>query len=181
MFIENDRNPMVKVITYNSDISVIVELAPLNDDITPAIDGIQYTGEGKLTWMNGAIDYACNITQPVHPNGALVLLSDGKPTTPECNGSKDIHTAVERTLAAADNFKANCSTLAVIGVDVDEDSEDEDFLSKIASPGAYVTVTAPPPPGVPAIGQWGMIILGVLLAGSLVWVIRRRGPVLGER
>lgn len=165
------RNPRVEVITFNSDISVIVPLAPFNDvkdSIIPAINSIPNTD--KLTWMNGAIDYACSITQLVHPNGALFLSTDGLPTTPERNGSRDDDPARDKTRAAAENFKENCSTLAVIGIEVS--GEDEEFLRAIASPGAYVTVT---PETIPAVGQWGMIVLGVLLAGSLAWMIRKKG------
>ena len=142
MLIDSGRNPMVEVITFDSDISVIVELAALNavkDNIIPAINGIQDTD--NLTWMNGAIDHACSITKPVHPNGALVLLTDGKPTTAERNGSKNIRAAGTATEVAAEKFRNECSTLTIIGIDVS--GEAEEFLKGIASPGAYVTVKTP--------------------------------------
>jgi len=143
MLIDSGRNPMVEVLAFDSDIGVIVKLAPLDavkDNIISAINGIQDTE--NLTWINGAIDYACSITQPVHPNGALVLSTDGLPTTAERNGSRDDDTARDKTRVAAENFKTNCSKFIVIGTDVSKEAEE--FLREIASPGAFVYVSSAP-------------------------------------
>jgi len=128
--------------------------------------------------MDGAIDDACQFTQPVRPNGALLLLTDGIPTA--ARRPTDPTTAAEQ---AASNFKANCSTLAVIGVDIQQGSNEDKFLGRIASPGAYGATSStgggfePRRGAVPTLTEWGLIVLGLLLAGSLAFMIRRRYAV----
>lgn len=154
------------VLEFNS--SVTVRQAPTNNTaaVINAINSIQNTSNNTL--MDGAIDAACQFTQPVRPNGALLLLTDGIPTASTRNPANPVAGAQ----AAAANFKANCSTLAVIGVDIPSGSEEERFLKSIASPGAYWPTTS-----VPTVTEWGLIALAVLLAGSLAWMIRRRVTV----
>ncbi len=143
---------------------VTVRQRPTNDTtaVINAINSIQDTDNNTL--MDGAIDDACQFTQPVRPNGALLLLTDGIPTA--ARRPTDPETAAQQ---AAANFKANCSTLAVIGVDIPPGSNEEKFLRSIASPGAYWYT-----PKMPTLTEWGLIALGLLLAGSLAFMIRRR-------
>ena len=65
------------------------------------------------------------------------------------------------------------------------DSDDTDitspaFPSELAN--VTVTVSSPPkhPPTIPTMGQWGMIAMATLLAGSLVWVVRKRQTSSGS-
>jgi hypothetical protein len=158
------RGKFFAVLSFNSSVTVVQR--PTNDTNTliNAINSIQDTSNNTL--MDGAIDDACQFTQPVRPNGALLLLTDGIPTA--ARRPTDPVTAAEQ---AAANFKANCSTLAVIGVDLGGDAQARDkFLQRIASPGAFIEV----PKSVPTLTEWGLIALAVLLAGSLAFMIRRR-------
>ena len=100
------------VLEFNA--AVTVRQAPTNNTaaVINAINSIQNTSNNTL--MDGAIDAACQFTQPVSPNGALLLLTDGIPTASTRNPANPVAGAQ----AAAANFRANCSTLAVIGVDL---------------------------------------------------------------
>jgi len=134
----NPKDPVVAVYVFNDNIDYIIgptRLSALDLQWAKrAIDGIQDTSD--LTWLSDAIDEACNVTSPVSPNGTLVLLTDGLPTTPDRYGSKDIPAAMQATLAAARNFRRNCSRLAVIGIGLEEDSVR--FLRQVASSGAFI-------------------------------------------
>jgi hypothetical protein len=165
------RGKFFAVLSFNSSVTVVQR--PTNDTNTliNAINSIQDTSNNTL--MDGAIDDACQFTQPVRPNGALLLLTDGIPTA--ARRPVDPTTAAEQ---AASNFKANCSTLAVIGVDIKEGSDEDKFLGRIASPGAYGATSSKTGGfairSVPTLTEWGLIALAVLLAGSLAFMIRRR-------
>lgn len=138
LLMQNFQNPVIAVYAFNADIQYVIPPTRLSNldlnQVIAAINGIQDTP--NLTWLNGAIDEACNITWPVRPDGTLVLITDGIPTTPCRNCSWNVSAAMTATLAAAQNFKNNCSTLAVIGIDLD--AEAEEFLRDIASPGALL-------------------------------------------
>ncbi len=138
LLMQNFQDPVVAIYTFNSDIQYVIPPTRLSNldlnQVMAAINGIQDTP--NLTWLNGAIDEACNITRSVRPNGTLVVMTDGKPTTPCRNCSQDITTAMNATLAAAQNFKNNCSILAVIGIELEEDAAE--FLREVASPGALM-------------------------------------------
>lgn len=146
LFAQNNRDPWLAVYSFDTDIHYVIEptkLSRLNlADAIAAIMAIQDTG--YFTWLSGAIDEACNVTRPVRPAGTLVLMTDGKPTTPDRNGSKDIAEATVAATASAQLFKDNCSTLAVIGFDVGD--EDAEFLKKIASSGAFLSTFPPEAP-----------------------------------
>ena len=135
---------VLEVVSFNSDFKVLVPPTPFNNlnlnNVKAAIDGIRDTG--NLTWINGVIDHACTVTQPRRPLGTLVLLTDGRPTTPIKNGMFNIPAAMNATGASAINFLNNCSTLGIIGLDVR--GADLEFLQEIASPGAFLLVTTPP-------------------------------------
>lgn len=154
------------VLEFNS--SVTIRQSPTNNiqAVLNAINGIRDTGNNTL--MDGAIDAACQFTQPVRPNGALLLLTDGIPTA--SSRPTDPVTAARQ---AAQNFRQNCSILAAIGVDVD--AEGEQFLRSIAN--AYWSTTSSSSSSVPTLTQWGLFALGLLLAGSLAFMIRRRFTV----
>jgi len=157
------------VLEFNS--SVTVRQRPTNDTaaVLNAINSIQNTSNSTL--MDGAIDDACQFTQNASP-GALLLLTDGFPTA--SRRQTDPLTAAQQ---AADNFRRNCSTLAVIGVDIQKGSKEDQFLGSIASPGAYGATTSHGGfeiRSVPTLTEWGLIALAVLLAGSLAVMIRRR-------
>jgi Mg-chelatase subunit ChlD len=151
------------VLSFNSSVTVVLRPTNNTNAIVNAINSIQDTSNNTL--MDGAIDAACQFTQPVRPNGALVLETDGIPTA--STRPTDPLTAAQQ---AAANFKANCSILAVIGVDLGGDAQARDFLHNIASPGAFIEVGK----SVPTLTEWGLIVLGLLLASSLAWMIRRR-------
>ncbi len=165
------RGKFFAVLEFNAAVTVLQ--GPTNDTnaVISAINSIQDTSNNTL--MDGAIDAACQFTQPVRPNGALLLLTDGIPTA--ARRATDPVTAAQQ--AAAD-FRANCSTLAVIGIDISPNSDEDRFLGSIASPGAYGVATKtsfePRSVSVPTLTEWGLLALGVLLAGSLAWMIRRR-------
>jgi hypothetical protein len=155
------------VLSFNSSVTVVLRPTNNTNAIVNAINSIQDTSNNTL--MDGAIDAACQFTQPVRPNGALVLETDGIPTA--STRPTDPLTAAQQ---AAANFKANCSTLVAIGVDVDT-LEAARFLQGISSPGAYFCVQATGKCiGTPTLTEWGLIALAVLLAGSLAFMIRRR-------
>jgi len=140
----------LQVFTFNSDIDVIwpvgggtCPLSPGNiDEVKAAINGIVATN--NLTWLTGAIDHACSITDPADPKGekkgpdtgTLFLLTDGRPTTATRNGPYDIVDADTTARARAENFKVNCSTFAILGIDVNLAAEA--FLRDIATEGAYL-------------------------------------------
>jgi len=151
------------ILSFNSSVNVVQGLTTNTTTLINAIDSIQDTSNNTL--MDGAIDDACQFTQPVRPNGALVLETDGIQTA--SRRPTDPLTAAQQ---AAANFKANCSILAVIGVDLGGDAQARDFLHNIASPGAFIEVGK----SVPTLTEWGLIVLGLLLAGSLAFMIRRR-------
>lgn len=162
------------VLEFNAVVTVIQRPTNNIPAVINAINGIRDTNNNTL--MDGAIDAACQFTQPVRPNGALLLLTDGIPTA--STRPTDPVTAAQQ---AATNFKANCSTLAVIGVDIRAGSEEDKFLGGIATPGAYGVTGTGIPGGfeprrgaVPTLTEWGLLALGLLLAGSLAWMIRRR-------
>jgi len=148
------------ILSFNSSVNVVQGLTTNTTTLINAIDSIQDTSNNTL--MDGAIDDACQFTRP---NGALVLETDGIPTA--SRRPTDPLTAAQQ---AAANFKANCSILAVIGVDLGGDAQARDFLHNIASPGAFIEVGK----SVPTLTEWGLIALAVLLAGSLAFMIRRR-------
>jgi hypothetical protein len=145
------------ILAFNASVSVVQGLTTNTTTLVNAINSIQDTSNNTL--MDGAIDDACQFTRG--RNGALVLETDGIPTA--ARRPTDPLTAARQ---AAQNFQQNCSILAVIGVDVD--AEGAAFLRSIASPGAYWSTT------VPTLTEWGLIALGLLLAGSLAVMIRRR-------
>jgi len=144
LLMQNFMDPIVAVYAFNSDIETPYVVPPTRlsnlslNQVISAINGIQDTP--NLTWLNGAILEACNVTQPVRPNGTLILLTDGLPTTPDRNGSRNISAAMTATLNAAQNYKNNCSTLSDIGRDLDEEARE--FLQTIASPGAFLPVSS---------------------------------------
>jgi len=149
------------ILSFNETVTTVQSLTTDTQTLINAINSISDTS--NATDIGRAIDTSCTFTQPVRPNGALVLETDGIPT----RGSPDPLTAARN---AANNFKANCSTLAVVGFDLD--TEGARFLSSIASPGAYTCVGRCS--SVPTLTEWGLIVLGLLLAGSLAFMIRRR-------
>lgn len=140
LFTMNPYDPVIEVVTFNSTIQSVISPTYLGDlDLGWAVSTINaINATDNLTWLNGAIEYACNLTQPASPWGTLVLLTDGLPTTPYENGSKDISTAVSATYNAAQYFRDNCSILAVIGIALEEDAKE--FLREIASPGAFINI-----------------------------------------
>jgi Mg-chelatase subunit ChlD len=145
------------ILSFNETVTIVQGLTSDTQTLINAINSIRDTS--NATDIGAAINAACPFTQPVSPNGALVLETDGIPT----RGSPDPLTAARN---AANNFKNNCSILAVIGVDLD--AEGTEFLKSIASPGAFFLVR------MPTLTEWGLIALAVLLAGSLAFMIRRR-------
>jgi parallel beta-helix repeat protein len=122
------------IISFN--ISITVEQYPTYDtwSVLAAIDAIQDTE--NLTWMNGAIDRACEIIgrEGKRGYGALVLATDGFPTTPD-GYSRDDSAAVEATRRAAENFKNNCSILAIVGVDLKREAEE--FIRELVTRDPY--------------------------------------------
>lgn len=127
------------VLSFNE--SITVEQYPTYDTISvfEAIDRIQDTE--NLTYMNGAIDRACEIIRGAgeRGEGALVLSTDGFPTTPD-GFTKDVEAAIEATRQAAENFRYNCSILAVVGVALEEEAKE--FMEEISD----VVIEIPPPP-----------------------------------
>lgn len=150
------------ILSFNDSVTVV---QPLTNNTSTLISAINSIGDtDRATDIAAAINAACSITTAAPGPGAMVLETDGIPT----RGSPDPLTAARN---AANNFKANCSTLAVIGVDIDN-AEAARFLNSIASPGAYMCTGKCT--GTPTLTEWGLIALAVLLAGSLAWMIRRR-------
>ena len=148
----NNPGVSLQVFTFNADIAVIWPAAAATAPLGPgnvaavkaAIAGI--AASSNLTWISGAIDHACSVTDPRDPTGArpgpgtgtLFLLTDGKPTTHVRNGPWNAPAADAAARGSARNFQANCSTLAILGIDVSV--EDEAYLREIASEGAYLYV-----------------------------------------
>ncbi len=127
------------VLSFNS--SITVEQSPTYDTakVFEAIDRIQDTE--NWTWMNGAIDKACEIIREAGERGeaALVLATDGFPTTPD-GSTPDLEVAIEATRQAAENFRYNCSILAVIGVALEQDAKA--FLEEISN--SLIEILPPP-------------------------------------
>jgi len=143
LLMQNSKNPIVAVYTFNDAVEPVIQPTRLSElDLGQAISAINSIQDAKrLTWLSGAIEEACKVTQPASPNGTLVLLTDGRPTTPSRHGLKNISKAMDAAIAAAQRFREECSTLAVVAVEAS--GEDETFLRQIASPGAFLSYAKP--------------------------------------
>lgn len=173
LIMQSQRNPMVAVYSFESDVRYIIPPTQLSDlDVGEAMIKInQVQDTDHLTWLSGAIDEACTVTRPVRPAGTLVLMTDGKPTTADRGVTKNVPQATDAAYASAENFKEQCSTLAVIGIDVE--GADEEFLRSIASSDAFLAAFSPgatPPPIEYEVAEIGP-------AGEQVQVVLRLGTV----
>jgi len=54
------------------------------------------------------------------------------------------------------------------------DPSGEPISATVTDGVVNVTVTTPPPPGIPTLSQWGMIGMAVLFGAVLIWFVRRR-------
>ena len=73
------------------------------------------------------------------------------------------------------------TTFTAIGHGIAPDGITDVTYPPLASERASVQVTVSKrPPATPTMGQWGMIAMATLLAGSLVWVVRKRQTSSGS-
>lgn len=134
------QRPIVSILAFNSQVEYISHPAKLDrESLSSFVSDIERIDDtGGLTWTSGVIDAACAITSDYEGEHALLMASDGKPSTTDgLSQASPPELASVRAIERAEYFKENCSIIAVIGIV--KDGAAAEFFEDIASEGAVWT------------------------------------------